>query len=59
MYKDVLRSMEGTGIYPTIAMLLFMGFFLGLIFYLYKKGKSHWDDAAKLPLESDESIDNN
>lgn len=54
MYKEVLRSMEGVSIFPIITLLLFMAFFIGLIIYLVKKGKSHWKDAANLPLESDE-----
>lgn len=58
MYKEVLRSIEGVGIFPSIALILFLGFFVGLIIYLAKKGKAHFDDAARLPLESDESIDN-
>lgn len=59
MYKEVLRSMEGVGIFPSIALILFLGFFIGLLIYLLIKGKSHWDDAARLPLESDEITDNN
>lgn len=58
MYKEVLRSIEGIGIFPSIALLLFVGFFIGLIIYLLRKGRSHFEDAARLPLESDESIDN-
>lgn len=57
MYKDVLRAMEDVAIFPTITLLLFLGFFIGLLIYLYKKGKSHYDEAANLPLESDESIE--
>ena len=58
MYKEVLRSIEGIGIFPSISLVLFLGFFLGLIVYLVKKGKSHFEDASRLPLESDDSIDN-
>jgi cbb3-type cytochrome oxidase subunit 3 len=58
MYKEVLRSIEGIGIFPSISLVLFLGFFLGLIIYLVKKGKSHFEDASRLPLESDDSIDN-
>ncbi len=58
MYKEVLRSIEGIGIFPSIALLLFLGFFIGLIIYLVGKGSSHFEDAARLPLETDESIDN-
>lgn len=58
MYKEVLRSIEGIGIFPSIALVLFLGFFIGLIIYLIRKGKSHFEDAARLPLESDHSIEN-
>lgn len=57
MYKEVLRSIEGIGIFPTIALILFLGFFIGLIIYLIKKGRKHWEDAARLPLESDDDIE--
>lgn len=58
MYKEVLRSIEGIGIFPSISLILFLGFFIGLIIYLAKKGKSYFEDAARLPLEADDTIDN-
>lgn len=58
MYKEVLRSIEGIGIFPSISLVLFLGFFIGLIIYLVKKGKSHFEDVSRLPLEPDDSIDN-
>lgn len=58
MYKEVLRSIEGIGIFPSISLILFLGFFVGLIFYLVRRGSSHFEDAARLPLESDDLIDN-
>lgn len=59
--------MEGIGIFPSISLIIFLGFFIGLIVYLVKKGKSHWEDTANIPLEdelvepieSEESKDNN
>ncbi|MGD8427093.1 MAG: cbb3-type cytochrome c oxidase subunit 3 [Balneolaceae bacterium] len=59
MYKEVLRSIEGIGIFPSISLILFLGFFIGLLFYLHRKGKSHFDDAAQLPLESDDIYNDN
>ncbi|MEX0648965.1 MAG: hypothetical protein WEA56_12970 [Balneolaceae bacterium] len=56
MYKDVLRSIEGIATFPIIALMLFLGFFIAMLIYLFKKDKSHWDEAARLPLETDESI---
>lgn len=58
MYKEVLRSIEGIGIFPSISLLLFLGFFVLLIIHLIKKGRSHYEDAAQLPLESDETLKN-
>jgi len=58
MYKEVLRSIEGIGIFPSISLVLFLGFFIGMIIYLVKKGKSHFEDVSRLPLESDDAIDN-
>ncbi len=56
MYKDVLRTMEGIEIFPSISLILFFGFFILLVVYLIRTGKHHWDDVANLPLESDETI---
>ncbi len=58
MYKEVLRSIEGIGIFPSISLVLFLAFFIGMIIYLVKKGKSHFEDVSRLPLESDDAIDN-
>lgn len=59
MYKEVLRSIEGVGVFPSIALILFLVFFIGLIIYLVKKGKKHWEDVARLPLESDNEQEHN
>lgn len=58
MYKEVLRSIEGIGIFPSISLILFLGFFVLLIAHLIRKGRSHYEDVAHLPLESDDSIEN-
>ncbi len=55
MYKDVLRAMEGVNLYPSISLILFFTFFVLLVIYLVKSGKEKWEDAALLPLETEES----
>lgn len=57
MYKEVLRSIEGVGIFPSISLIIFFGFFTWLVIYLLRKGNNHWEDAARLPLETDEEIE--
>ena len=56
MYKDVLRSMEGVEVFPSISLILFFTFFILLIVYLIRSGKQHWEAAANLPLDADETI---
>ncbi len=56
MYKEVLRTMEGVEIFPSISLILFFAFFILLVTYLVRTGKQHWEEAANLPLESDETI---
>ncbi len=55
MYKEVLRSMEGVELFPSISLILFFTFFLLLVVYLVRSGKDKWEDAAHLPLETEES----
>lgn len=57
MYKEVLRSIEGVGIFPSISLVLFLGFFVLLVIHLIRKGRSHYDDVAHLPLEGDDQIE--
>lgn len=59
MYKNVLRAIDDIGIYPTISLILFFAFFVGLVIYLIVKGKKHWEDAARLPLEDDDNMNLN
>lgn len=56
MYKNVLRAIEDIGIYPSISLIIFFTFFIGLIVYLIIKGKDHWKDAEKLPLEDENNM---
>lgn len=53
MYKQVLRSMEGIEVFPNISLILFFTFFVLLVIYLVYTGKSHWEQAAQIPLETE------
>lgn len=56
MYKNVMRAIEDIGIYPSISLIIFFVFFVGLIIYLIAKGKDYWKDAERLPLEDDDNM---
>lgn len=57
MEKEVLRAIEGIGIYPVISLLVFFAFFISVIIYVVKVDKSFINKMSELPLEdNDEKI---
>lgn len=52
MYKNVLQTIEGVGIFPMISMLIFLSVFLAAIIWFFKADKKHLQRMAELPLES-------
>jgi len=51
MYKDVLRSIEGIGLYPIISLVIFMLFFTTVFLWMFRIRKEHADHMSALPLE--------
>ncbi len=52
--KDIVSSEQYTGFYQTLALLLFLMFFVGLILYVFSRSKKHYDKQAHSPLEDDD-----
>ncbi len=53
--KDILSNGENVGFYQTLAMIMFLIFFLGIVYYVFTRPKKHYDEVANAPL--DDSID--
>ncbi len=51
--KDILSNGENVGFYQTLAMLLFLFFFLGIVYYVFSRPKKHYDEEASAPLDDD------
>ena len=51
--KDILSNSENVGFYQTLAMLLFLFFFLGIVYYVFSRPKKHYDEEANAPLDND------
>ncbi len=51
MYKEVLRTIEGVGIYPVISFVLFGSFFIGMLVYISMMKKDRVDELRNMPLE--------
>ena len=56
MYKTIMESISGVGIFPVISLLIFFGVFLGMLFWVWKMDKHHINHMGHLPLESDTAI---
>ena len=51
--KDILSNGENVVFYQTLAMLLFLFFFLGIVYYVFSRPKKHYDEEANAPLDND------
>ncbi len=51
MYKEILQSVEGIGIYPIISLSIFFIFFVVLIIWVIKVDKKYLNKMEMLPLE--------
>lgn len=59
MYKEVLQSIEGVGIYPVISMIVFVVFFTAVLIRYFKADKKYLNKMSNLPLDDDEKIISN
>ncbi|MGB6083920.1 cbb3-type cytochrome oxidase subunit 3 [Moheibacter sp.] len=53
-FKDAFTNYENAGILQTLSLLLFVIFFLGLIYFIWKRPKEYYKDDANRPLDDDE-----
>ena len=51
MYKEILQSVEGIGVYPIISLLVFFIFFVVLIIWVFKADKKYLNRMKMLPLD--------
>ncbi|WP_027375970.1 cbb3-type cytochrome oxidase subunit 3 [Kaistella palustris] len=51
--KDILSNGENVGFYQTLAMIIFLILFLGIVFYVFSRSKKHYDEEANAPLNDD------
>ncbi|MEC5394727.1 cbb3-type cytochrome oxidase subunit 3 [Bergeyella sp. RCAD1439] len=53
-FKDIISNEAYTGLFQTIALLIFMTFFIGLVIYVFSRPKKHYSDAANTPLDDED-----
>ncbi|HSP87419.1 MAG TPA: hypothetical protein VLN45_04755 [Ignavibacteriaceae bacterium] len=59
MYKEVLRSVEGIGIYPVISLIIFLIVFTAVVYWFLKVDKKYLREMANIPLENDDVLNSN
>ena len=53
-FKESFADYSFASTLQTISLLLFVAFFLGTFYYVWKRPKKHYEDVENLPLEKDE-----
>ena len=59
MYKEVLQSIEGVGIFPIISMIVFAAFFTVVIIWYFKADKKYLNKMSNLPLDDEDRFNSN
>lgn len=50
-FVNYLKEITGVSIYPLISLFIFVAFFIGVAWYVYKTPKSKMNAKANIPLE--------
>lgn len=58
-YNKIIAGVDNAIIYQSLALLLFVLFFLGVTFMVMNKPKNYYNDMSNLPLEDNEKRTNN
>ena len=53
MYKNVMSGIPGIEFYPIVALLLFFGFFAGVVAWFFLADRKKLDVISRQPLEED------
>ncbi len=56
-FKESFSSYDFSSILQTISLLLFVIFFLGTFYLVWKKPKKSYEEVENLPLEDDDTED--
>lgn len=53
-FKDLISNGENVGLYQTLAMIIFLLLFLGIIWYVFTRPKKYYNEQENAPLGDDE-----
>ena len=53
-FKDIVSNVENAGFFQTLAMIIFILFFLVVVYIVINRPKNYYNDEENAPLEKDE-----
>ncbi|WP_396185235.1 cbb3-type cytochrome oxidase subunit 3 [Flavobacterium sp.] len=59
MFEQIKHNMEtiaGVAVYPTLSLLIFFAFFVGLGIWVFSYKKEKIDELSQIPLNDDQTI---
>lgn len=57
MFKHYFERIQDIEIYPIISLVIFLGFFIGLLIWVSRANKKYIQEMKNLPLDSDAEVD--
>ncbi len=58
-FRDILSNSENTGLFQTLALVIFLLFFVGIIIYVFSRPKKHYQEEENAPLDDDQPFNSN
>ncbi len=59
MYRNVMESIAGIGIYPIISLLMFFLFFTAILIWFFRADRKWLQEMSQLPLEESDASEIN
>ena len=53
-FKDIVSNVENAGFFQTLAMIIFILFFLVVVYIVINRPKNYYNEDENAPLEKDE-----
>lgn len=53
-FKDIVSNLENAGFFQTLAMIIFILFFLVVVYIVINRPKNYYNEEENAPLEKDE-----
>lgn len=53
-FKDIVSNADNAGFYQTLALIIFLVFFLGVVIYVFSRPKKYYNEQENSPLDDNQ-----